>query len=140
MEFITGAHAFRHFQIMSNELSTPRVLLCPADNDDRSIAATNFINFNNSNISFFVGIVANESNATMILGGDHNITNGTTLRNGLLDLTTNHPAVWTREIHNKVGNILLADGSVQQLSISGLQQTVANTGIATNRIQMPIVR
>lgn len=140
MEFATGPNAFRHFQRMSNELSTPKVVLCPADNDDRwSIVATNFINFNNSNISYFVGIVANESNASMMLGGDHNITNGTTLRNGLLELTSNHPTGWTREIHNRVGNILLADGSVQQVSISGLQHTVANTGVATNRLLMPIL-
>ena len=42
-------------------------------------------------------------------------------------------------MHNKVGNIGLADGSVQELSISGLQNTVANTGFATNLLQMPIL-
>src|ERR1035437_1415998 len=28
MEFTTGADTFRHFQVMSNELSTPRILVC----------------------------------------------------------------------------------------------------------------
>lgn len=139
IEFTTGPNAFRHFQIMSNELYLPKVLLCPADNDDRSIAATNFININNSNISFFVGIVSNENIPTLILSGDHNIINGMSVRNGLLELTTNNRSRWTKEVHNKVGNILLADGSVQQVSISGLQQIVASTGLATNRIQMPIL-
>jgi prepilin-type processing-associated H-X9-DG protein len=138
MEFTSGPNAFRHFQIMSNELSTPKVLLCPAD-DDRFIAATNFININNSNLSFFVGIVSNDNNPSLILSGDHNITNGTKIRNGLLELTTNNPSRWTTEMHDKVGNILLADGSVQQVSISGLRGAVANTGVPTNRIQMPIL-
>jgi len=54
----------------------------------------------------------------LILSGDHNITNGTPVRNGLLELTTGNPAGWTAEMHNKVGNIGLADGSVQPVSIA----------------------
>jgi len=139
MEFTSGPNCYRHFQVMSNELSTPKVLLCPADNDDRSIAATNFFSLNNSNISFFVGIVSNDNIPTLILSGDHNIINGLSLKSGLLELTTNNPSRWTTEVHNKVGNILLADGSVQMVNISGLRQIVASSGVATNRIQMPIL-
>jgi hypothetical protein len=139
MEFITGPNAWRHFQVMSNELSTPKVLLCPAESDDNRFLAKNFVNFNNSNISFFVGIVPNETNATMILSGDHNITNGAPVRNGLLELTTGKPAGWTAEMHNKVGNILLNDGSVQQVSIAGLCSIISNSGAFTNRLQMPIL-
>lgn len=82
---------------------------------------------------------AAETNPLMILSGDHNITNGTKIRNGLLELTANNPAGWTAEMHNKSGNILLTDGSVQQVNISGLRQTIANTDSLTNRIQMPIL-
>jgi prepilin-type processing-associated H-X9-DG protein len=134
MEFITGTNAWRHFQVMSNELSTPKVLICPAD--DRS-SATNFGCLNNSNLSYFVGIDANETNPQLILSGDRNITNGTLVKNGVLDLTTNKAAGWTAELHNGVGNIGLADGSVQQVNILGLRNTVAYTGLATNRLQMP---
>src|ERR1044072_1744030 len=31
MEFCTGSNLFRQFQVISNELSTPKVVLCPAD-------------------------------------------------------------------------------------------------------------
>src|SRR5215471_17674280 len=31
MELTNGLWAFAHFQVMSNELSTPRVLLCPIE-------------------------------------------------------------------------------------------------------------
>jgi prepilin-type processing-associated H-X9-DG protein len=40
-------------------------------------------------------------------------------------------------MHNRVGNIGLADGSVQQVSIPGLQQMLKNTGDSTNRIALP---
>jgi prepilin-type processing-associated H-X9-DG protein len=139
MEFLSGPNAFRTFLVMSNELSTPRVLLCPEETDKDRFMATNFTGFCNSNISFFVGIDAAEINPAMILSGDHNITNGTPIRNGLLRLTTNTVTRWTSEIHNKVGNILLADGSVQQLSILGLQNQIAGTGVATNWVQMPVL-
>ena len=140
MDFITGPNAWRHFQVMSNELSTPKVVFCPEESDQNRFTATNFVNFGNSNISFFFGVdVTNETNPAMILSGDHNITNGVPVKNGLLELTTNHLAGWTSEMHSKVGNVALADGSVQQLSIAGLQNTIANTSFATNRVQMPVL-
>jgi len=136
MELTTGPNAWRTFQVMSNELSTPKVVICPADS--RS-AATNFTAFYNSNVSFFVGVDANEANAAGMLYGDHNITNGMPIRNGILTLTTNRPSGWTSDIHNKAGNIALADGSVQMLSSAGLQAIVAHTGMQTNRLLMPIL-
>jgi hypothetical protein len=42
-------------------------------------------------------------------------------------------------VHKKAGNILLSDGSVQQLSITGLRAAIENTGLATNRLQMPVL-
>ena len=53
MEFNTGADTFRHFQVMSNELSTPKILACPADT---RAAANNFFRLKNQNVSYFVGL------------------------------------------------------------------------------------
>jgi len=138
-EFSTGTNAWRHFQVMSNELSTPKVLMCPKETDHARFLATNFIFLNNSNLSFFVGIDADETNASALLSGDHNITNGTAIKNGLLKLTAAQPTGWTVEMHNSVGNICLADGSVQQVSMSGLQNAVTSTGMATNVLNMPVL-
>ena len=138
MEFTTGPNAWRHLQVMSNELSTPKILICAAETDRSRHVATNW-SLNNSNLSFFVGIVSNETNPQLILSGDHNITNGTSLRNGVLSLTTNHLTGWTTEVHNKVGNIGLADGSVQQVSLSGVRVLVENAGVDGSRLQMPIL-
>jgi type II secretory pathway pseudopilin PulG len=140
MEFATGPNVFHQFQVMSNELSTPKVLFCPNETDRNRFCATNFESFNNSNISYFVGVDANETNAQMILSGDRNITNGTPLNNGLLNLTTNRPAGWTAEMHKNIGNIGLADGSVQWATANAnLQALIQNSGVATNRLQMPIL-
>jgi hypothetical protein len=138
MEFTTGPNLFRHFQVMSNELSTPKVALCPAD-DLRAVGATNFGFFNNSNISFFLGLDTSRTNSQGILAGDCNITNGTRIRNGIFRLSTNEPAAWTDENHRKVGNLLLADGSVQQASQIGLRNAVIGAGVSTNHLQMPVL-
>ena len=136
-EFTSGPNAWRHFQVMSNELSTPRIILCPAEPPELN-AGTNFTDINNSNLSYFVGIDANKANRLMILAGDRNIMNGAAPQNDLLELTANRPTSWTAEMHNKVGNVVLADASVQQVSISGVRDLVAKTGFTTNRVQLPI--
>lgn len=138
MEFIMGLNAFRHFQVLSNELGTPKILICPAESERNRKWTTNFTVFGNANISYFVGIISNGNNPSLLLSGDRNITNRTSIKNGILTLTTNELAGWTSRFHNKVGNILLADGSVQQDSILGLQNQIAGTGVVTNRLQMPV--
>jgi hypothetical protein len=148
MEFVTGTNAFRHFQIMSNEVSTPWVLSCPDDKRQEHSLATTFgapdaehkIQFlNNSNLSFFVGIDADETNPQMMLSGDCNITNGTPVQNGILTLTTNNPGGWAPERHGGGQNVALSDGSVLQLATVHLKMTVTNTGIENNRLQMPVL-
>jgi prepilin-type processing-associated H-X9-DG protein len=137
MEFITGPNEWRHFQIMSNELITPRVVICPADAS--RVGATNFTFFNNSNLSFFINLDYSRPNPHAIWSGDRNLTNGRPIRDGILELATNQPAAWTAELHQKKGNLLLFDGSVQQASGSGLRNAVENSGTPTNRLQMPVL-
>ena len=138
MSFITGSNVWRHFQIMSNELFTPRVLLCPSD-DLRTLGATNFNFLNNSNVSYFVGLDSTQSDPRGLLSGDCNITNGTPIKNGILELATNRSTGWTAGTHIKVGNLTLSDFSVEQLSITGLRDAVENTGVFTNHLQMPVI-
>lgn len=132
---LADGNVFPYFQVMSNELSTPKTLVCPADTRQ---PAEDFPHLSDENISYFVGLDAtNDANPQMLLYGDRNITNGLTSIRGIQLLPPNRPAGWTESIHNKVGNVGLADGSVQQLSISGLQSTLKNTGDQTNRIELP---
>ncbi|HEX4265073.1 MAG TPA: type II secretion system protein [Verrucomicrobiae bacterium] len=139
MEFTSGTTVFRNFQVLSNELSTPFILICPADTDRNRFRATNFAYLNNSNLSYFVGLDANETDPQGILSGDRNLTNGTAVKNGILQLTTNSAAGWTDEMHKQCGNIALADGSVQQVSTIGLRESITNASPFTTRFQMPIL-
>lgn len=134
-EFVGPGETFRHFQVMSNELSTPFILVCP---DDLRYPATNFeSSLSDSNLSYFIGLDGNESNPQGILSGDCNITNGTIIKGGILKLTTNQLSGWSAGRHVRMGNIAMTDGSVQQVSAMGLRQIIENTGLATNRLQMP---
>ncbi len=135
--FADATNGFRYFQVMSNELSTPKILICPADK--KRAAATNFTgDFTGARISYFVGLDANETtHPSAFLSGDRNITNGQMPLNGVLELTTNQNIGWTGEIHDHTGNLGVADGSVQQVTDNGLNSFANHTGFATNRLLFP---
>jgi prepilin-type processing-associated H-X9-DG protein len=129
------SNMFRYFQVMSNELSNPKILICPADNRTE---ATNFTLLKNTNLSYFVGLDADETQPTMLLGGDRNLVfNGFAVRPGVLTLLTTNRIEWSGTIHKQGGNVLMADGSVQQVTSSGLQAAIAHSGTNVNRLAVP---
>ena len=126
---------FRYFQVMSNELGSPKVVICPADMRN---AATNFnTGFSNLNVSFFVGLDANERNENMFLSGDRNLANGRANPVRLVLSGTNQTLSWTKGIHESGGNIAMTDGNVWQLTPLRLNQANAQDG-GTNRLLMPV--
>ena len=134
-EYNLSGDVFPHFQAISNELSTPKVLVCPGDS--RQPAADFGTNFANSNLSYFIGIEAQDSFPQMFLSGDRNLTNGSLSTNRVLELTTNVLAGWTEKLHDGLGNVGLADGSVQQLTTLRLREALKWTGVETNRLALP---
>jgi hypothetical protein len=123
---------------MSNELATPKILVCPSD--DRN-AATNFgAQFpspgsanGNAFVSYFVGVNADESSPQMLLSGDRNVANAanpaTPPTSTTIGLGTNSTTLqWTERQHQKNGNIALSDGSVQQMSSTRLREATRDTG------------
>src|SRR5690242_718512 len=42
MELVGSPMVFASFSVMSNELSTPKILFCPSDRDSRRVVATDF--------------------------------------------------------------------------------------------------
>lgn len=141
MELVAAGNVAGCFQIMSNELSTPKLLICPLDSDHT--AATNFQkDFNNSRISFFISTEASETYPQMILDGDDNLINeGVPVKPGILDVSTNVSIAWGPDRHGHVGNLGFADGSVQEVSNAGLRQAIQysllGTPFATNRWAIP---
>jgi prepilin-type processing-associated H-X9-DG protein len=136
LSFAHTPQVFRHFQAMSNEIVTPKVLVCP--NDRARIRATDFQTpLSNTNISYFVGLDAREGQPQTILTGDRNITGGR-LTNGFLRLiTTNDTLGWTKELHNRFGNIGFGDGSVQQFESLDLTSYVRTQSVQVIRLAIP---
>jgi prepilin-type processing-associated H-X9-DG protein len=144
MELIQKGNASAVFRVISNELSTTKILLCPED-PDRTFA-TNWNNLNGSNISYFVSVNASEEYPQMILDGDDDlIVDGKPAKSGLLDLSANPSLTWSGRRHGTrhqpCGNIGLADGSVEQESLEGFQNAMAystnGTPFPKNQIAIP---
>ncbi len=139
------------FCVMSNELSTPKILYCTSDTAAGRGVATNFpqlgitsnpgVSTQGTNcISYFVCGDAADTYPQMILDGDRNLgtasTTGTyataiTMTGGQnWPGTSSKPWAWSgNDMHLKVGNIGMADGSVQQTTPSSLWAAMLN---ATN--------
>ena len=134
---ITSGEAYRHFQVLSNELGDPKLLVCPADT--RVPAKDLGPGFSNANLSYFVGLDAKETYPSMFLYGDRNLTNGLPIREGILYLPPDRPVGWTRELHDRQGNVALADGSVQGWTSSRLSDGMVGPPAMgmTNRLAMP---
>ncbi len=156
----TSHGVFHFFMVMSNELSTPKVLLCPSEADTGRQAATTFAGsavgtanavfyLNDLNVSYFVGVDAQDTFPQMFLAGDHNLgsgnpptapyqaggqNNSSPNQNFAVSTGTNFPTTstttigWLDNMHAKQGNVALADGSVQQFSRQRLQEALRNSG------------
>jgi type II secretory pathway pseudopilin PulG len=134
-EYVPRGNTFRHFLCMSNELSTPKILACPAD--DRE-PAPSFALLRNANISYFVGVDADEIMPQMLLTGDRNLLlNGEPVDTGLAKIKSGDTLAWTSEIHQNAGNVGVADGSVQLITSGGLQQLAHHAGTNLIRLAIP---
>jgi len=150
---------------MSNELSTPKIVLCPSESYTTvkvSIAPTDFgvafTSQGNRAVSYFIGIDAVDTSPQMFLVGDHNLGAGNATLNSQAALNpwvnviqplspapiiNPSQAAWTEGMHQKQGNVGLADGSAQQFTISKLREALKNTGDAGfvanqfNRVAIP---
>jgi hypothetical protein len=137
MEWVAAGNVAACFRIMSNELSTAKILVCPQD--ARRTWATNFTALQNSNLSYFIGVeVTNDANPWLLLSGDDNFAlNQVPVKSGVLLLPTNAPVSWTTARHNHVGILGMADGSVQDVTANWLKKALVQTGVATNRLAIP---
>ena len=119
---ITGPFyfSFHHFQILSNELVSPKLVVCPTDT---RLPATHFGFLQNDNISYIVGINADASHPNSILAGDRNLTNDWLGSSSLVRFGPNNTLRWTAELHRFKGNLLFADGHVEQINSPGLVST-----------------
>lgn len=127
-----------HYRSASNELSTPKILTCPSEKT-KTVAADWVFLAGEDNISYFVGLDADETKPQSILAGDNNIVGG----GGGSDpywnayVLSSIDAGWEIDtVHKRAGNIVLSDGSVQQVTTPSLRDQIsaAITGGSTNVI------
>ena len=138
------------FLCLSNELSTPRILYCPAEFDSTRQAATTFSGvappggvayINDLNCSYFIGVDAQETYPRMFLTGDHNLGGNanppTTIFTSFISLGTNFAAnlgpAFMNNMHSTQGNVGMADGSVEWFNRSELQAALTVTGDQAGR-------
>lgn len=150
-----AAQLYAHFIALSNELSTPRILLCPADSGQR-IAATNWTHLahsgvRNRGVSWFLMVDSDDTRPGMILFGDRALEARPPLppfsyraAKAVRGNLGNRPDAlkdslsWnTNEVHRAAGNAALADGSVQQLSNARLRDSLVNSGDTSNNVIQP---
>jgi prepilin-type processing-associated H-X9-DG protein/prepilin-type N-terminal cleavage/methylation domain-containing protein len=107
--------AARHFQVLSNELSTPKIVVCPAD---KKTVARSFPTLGNTNFSYWVNPSAVSGNSIQFLSGDWNVISLRTdpARDGYMDIQ------FDNHLHQNRGNILLADGHVELRRSAGNQR------------------
>lgn len=149
-----SADTWRHFWVMSNELTTPRILISPADSG--RYEATNWVDMErkttakNASISYGVGIEADETRPQMILSATRSIVgngvgstkfefnNKSARGNFGTNLTQLKTVKWDEKgMHQNAGNAALSDGSVQQLTSARLRETIQNSGDNRNNYSQP---
>ena len=115
-----SGYTYRHYQVMSNIVVSTHLLVCPADKIKYS---TNWTDIRGANLSYFVGVDAVSGNSLQMLGGDRNITNRSPAVHTSV-FSTNSQAGWTPDIHLENGNVLFADGHVENLDEEKLQKAI----------------
>lgn len=141
MELIDAGDVAGCLRVAAPELSTPKILICPADTS--RIRAKSFSNgFDNSHVSYFLSLDATELYPQMIFSGDDNLTvDDVPVKPGIVGIPTNTVASLTAARHSHAGNVGLADGSVWEMSgadlRTALKVSVNGTPFATNRLAIP---
>jgi prepilin-type N-terminal cleavage/methylation domain-containing protein/prepilin-type processing-associated H-X9-DG protein len=141
------------FLRMTNELRTPKILYCPAESEASvrqtattfsGVGAPGTVPFTNDlNVSYFIGVDAQETFPRMLLTGDHNLggngnppntmylaapSSGTPFIYLGTNFSVNAGPAFLDTMHSKQGNVGLADGSVECFSRSTLQDALRNSG------------
>ena len=131
--------AWRHFEILSNEISTPKVLHCASDSDKQKASdfgngPSGLVTLQNAAVSYAPGTEADEGRPNMHITSDRNAQGnfptdcGVAQINGVITTLPPGIATWDNTIHKNAGNMALTDGSAQQFSQASLKKHLAQTG------------
>lgn len=129
-----NGNAWFEFQFLSNQLSTPRILACPADGGARvagSFPEYTLAQYRGSASSYFINLHTSLENPQAALFGDRNVSWSPSaaacslsgINNGVL--FTPPTTAWTNALHDPMhgtsGNLVTMDGRVAQTSTPEMQ-------------------
>ena len=124
-----------YFRAMKNELSTPRLVVCPSDSRTE---AKDWTNFSAIHVSYLIGEDGAKRLPESLLAGDRNMmTNGVPLKTGIQRIESGADVRWDKTQHEQQGNAVLGDGSVRQLSSSRLKEQFKNSGLTNITLAIP---
>ncbi len=120
-----------HYRYASNELTTPKIVVCPTDKD-KSVAANWPVSDGDRNFSYFIGLDSTEQLPLSIVAGDRNVDSVSYHWDDAAG--TSIDAKWNSLMHVRSGNIALGDGSVQFTTTPQLIEQIVNSraGGSTN--------
>jgi prepilin-type N-terminal cleavage/methylation domain-containing protein len=135
-----GRDTVRFYRALSNELVTPRVVVCP--NSTNRLSPNAFRG--GVYLSYFACINATEEKPLGLLAGDRNLADATVNDDVHYDGRTTTPTIgtnfwlvsWTSRVHRRNGNIALVDGSAHLLTVAGLQNNLQGCDTA-NKLSFP---
>jgi len=144
-----NAKANLQFCLVSNELVTPKIVLCPSDT--KSKLADRFGTCDTTNVSYSLGNDADEKKPNHILSGDRSLSgfDFSGLNDNTACYTINMPnggkqAKWDKSLSHgaDAGNLGFSDGSVQQFKDASLLRAImiinsADTLDGTLRFYVP---
>jgi len=139
-EFLAATDLVHSFQVVSNYISDPRLLICPSDtrtptNDWRGLTRWN--------LSYFINPDASTTEPSQVLLGDRNLTNSSLGRSRMLYIETNDLADCSKALHwtpnSSVAwaNIAFADGSAAFYGGTNVRAAFLRSGAATTRLVLP---
>jgi hypothetical protein len=135
LEYSNFVEIFRHFLVVSNELSTPKVLACP--NDTSRVKTTNWDKLSNGNISYFVGLDSNEGRPTSVLSGDRTLSISNRPVLGLMLVTSNSQPRVLPGVHSRAINLAFGDGSAQEMTEAAARDLILYTNALPLRFLIP---
>jgi prepilin-type N-terminal cleavage/methylation domain-containing protein/prepilin-type processing-associated H-X9-DG protein len=120
LEFVAAAFqvrdpfyfSYQFFRPLAGALVTPKPLACPAD--PVRWPATNFVQFNNWNLSYILGLKADPNLPNSILAAEDGLPCCIDVYSGIHHIPPPDPIIWCSGMHNGFGNVLFSDGHVEE--------------------------
>jgi prepilin-type processing-associated H-X9-DG protein len=134
-----SGNPYREFSVLSNELISPKILLCPNDERRNAHAADNWstspaggflnLSYANNATSYSIGLHANFAAPQSLLSLDRFLRVDVTgtgcsagVNNAAAVRQSPSSAAWTNQTHGSIGNFLFVDGRVTEVPYSQLEQ------------------